>query len=75
MIYNPQCIHIYLEKYINQDEYFKDFKIKHFTFLPINKLNLNPQFFIHPESSTPKQNVFMITWEGYINLGINYRRG
>ena len=41
-----------------QDEYFKDFKIKHFTFLPINKLNLNPQFFIHPESSTPKQNVF-----------------
>ena len=41
-----------------QDEYFKDFRIEPFMFLPINKLNLNPQFYIHSFSITTQQNTF-----------------
>lgn len=35
-----------LREVIAQDEYFKDFKVAPFMFLPINKIKLNPQFFV-----------------------------
>lgn len=39
-----------LRKACEKDDYFSDFTILPFSFLPINKYNLSPQLFIHEES-------------------------
>ena len=47
-----------LRQVCSNDDYFKDFRILPFRFLPINKYTLSPQWFIHEDSVKDIQNTF-----------------
>lgn len=49
------------------DDFFKDFKIEAFRFLPINKFNNNPQFFVYEDSVNDAQKTSFIDPKGKIH--------
>lgn len=66
-----------LRENCKKDEYFKDFVVMPFRFVPINKFNLAPSIFIHEESRKDKQDNFEVNgkvnypWYKYF-VEVNY---
>lgn len=48
-----------LRNICSQDDYFRDFMVVPFRFLPINKFHLNPQFYVYSSSTVNTQEVFI----------------
>lgn len=55
-----------LRQVVAQDDYFKDFKILPFAFLPINKFHLNPQFYVYEKSLNDVQEAFIKNGEVFL---------
>lgn len=56
-----------LRQVVAADDFYKDYVVLPFRFLPINKFHLNPQFFIDEESTQDMLNPYMDS-KGYTHL-------